>query len=160
MISINFYEIVMQILNFSILLFLLNKFMFKPLGKYLNEREKTIKNNIDQAQVSNDEAQKLLDEQKELLNKAKVEAKEIRDQGEKTSKLEREKIISESKKDAEKILANASKEIEQGYSKAKNELLNEIGSLSIQLSKEVLKRDMKNSDHEEVVSSYLEKIKQ
>ena len=26
--------------------------------------------------------------------------------------------------------------------------------------KEVLKRDMKNTDHEEVVSSYLEKIKQ
>ena len=55
----------MQIVNFSILLFLLNKLLFKPLGKYLNEREITIKNNIDQAEKTNQDAQALIEEQKE-----------------------------------------------------------------------------------------------
>lgn len=160
MISINIYEILMQIVNFSILLFLLNKLLFKPLGKYLTEREETIKNNIDQAEKTNQDAQTLIEEQKELLKSAKIEAKEIRDQGEETSRIEREKVIIESKKEAEKILQNANKEIQQGYSKAKNDLLKEIGNLSIQLSKEVLKKDMQVSDHEKVMTAYLENIKQ
>jgi F0F1-type ATP synthase membrane subunit b/b' len=37
MISINVYEIVMQIINFCILWWLMSKFMIKPLGRFLEE---------------------------------------------------------------------------------------------------------------------------
>ena len=45
-ISINLYEIFMQMINFLILLWLVNKFMIRPLSQLLTERSNTIKADI------------------------------------------------------------------------------------------------------------------
>ena len=96
MISINIYEIAMQMVNFMVLLFLLNKFAIKPLSQFLETRAASIKEDIETAESNKVDSEKLLEEQKELFQKAREEAKEIRLNVEQSSKVEREQIITDS----------------------------------------------------------------
>ncbi|RAP33118.1 ATP synthase F0 subunit B, partial [Candidatus Marinamargulisbacteria bacterium SCGC AAA071-K20] len=104
MISINIYEILMQTLNFGLLLWLLNKFLIKPLQKYLDERSDSIKGNIDSAKSSNDEAAALVTQQKGLLKEARVEAKDIREKTEFAAKKEHEEMISKTKEESKRLI--------------------------------------------------------
>ena len=42
MISINIYEIIMQMVNFLILLYLLNRFLIKPLSEFIEKRSSAV----------------------------------------------------------------------------------------------------------------------
>jgi len=154
-ISINIYEIAMQMVNFMVLLFLLNKFAIKPLSQFLETRAASIKEDIETAESNKVDSEKLLEEQKELFQKAREEAKEIRLNVEQSSKVEREQIITEAKAEAKRILDDANKQISQSIAGAKKELLAETGELAIMLSKQILKREIKAKDKDALVSETL-----
>ena len=98
MISINLYEIAFQIINFLILLYLLNRFLTKPLSQFLTNRSESIKQNIEAAESSRTDAEKILKEQKELLKQAHQESQEIRKKAEESSKKELKKQLVMQKK--------------------------------------------------------------
>jgi F-type H+-transporting ATPase subunit b len=97
-ISINIYEIIMQMVNFLILLYLLNRFLIKPLSEFVESRSAGIKSDIDNAKKNKNDSQALLDEQKQLLNDARQEAKSIREKAEQSSVVERDQILQNAKK--------------------------------------------------------------
>ena len=158
MISLNVYEIIMQIVNFLILLFLMNKFLIKPLSQFLEKRAKSIEDNINKAEAAKVDAEKLLQEQKETLKEARVEAKEIRKKTEDASKREHDLILSDAKKEAEMVMTQAKKEIDLTMTKAKKDLLSEIGDLVVMLSESILKRKIERKDREEIVSDSMNKL--
>ena len=157
--STNLFEILMQMLNFLILLWLMNKFLFRPLGSFLENRENTIKSDLEQSESARKEAEGLVQEQREILNQARHEAKQIRDDADKAAGREREALLAESKEDAKQLLNNAKKEIALNIERARQDLLKEIGALSVDLAGRVLKREMQSSDHQTVLDDYLEKMR-
>lgn len=158
MISINIYEIVMQMVNFLILLFLVNRYLVKPVGKFLEERSNTIKNDLDRAENNKEESNRLLAEQKEVLKNARVEAKDIRDAAEEISKRERAVAVNEAKNDAKRIVDQARKDIEQNVMKVKQTLLSETGEIAVLLTENILKREINSADKQALVSESLERI--
>ena len=72
MISINPYEIVMQIVNFSVLFFLLKRFLFKPLVEFLDSREAQIQGALDDAKQSKASAEQLLQDQEAALKESRL----------------------------------------------------------------------------------------
>ena len=82
MISINPYEIILQIINFGILYWLLKKFLAKPMAKFLSDRSNLIKHNIETSELNKKKSEELLAQQKETLKSAQVEAQTIRKKAE------------------------------------------------------------------------------
>jgi F-type H+-transporting ATPase subunit b len=154
-ISINIYEIAMQMINFLILLVLMNKFMIKPLSGFLEARAASIKEDIQKAESSRVDAEKVLLDQKETFKTAREEAKQIRIQAEEAGRIEKDQVLAVAKADAERLLKQAKKEIEQDIAKAKKDLLSETGNLAVELSKQILKRDINVKDREALVSETL-----
>ena len=64
-------------ITFILLIFVLGKYAFGPIVKMLDERERTIRDSIDEAKRERAEAEKLLAQQKDALLKAQREAVEI-----------------------------------------------------------------------------------
>ena len=95
MISINFYEIIWQIINFCVLLFFMKKLLYQPLVSFLEKREKSIESDIKHASDSKTQSDTLLGEQKEALKSALLEARDIREKAEEASKKEYESVIKE-----------------------------------------------------------------
>ena len=158
MISINIYEILMQMVNFLILLFLLNKFLINPLSEFIENRSSGIQSNIDDAFRNKEESESLLIEQKEMLNSARKEAKSIRDKSVEITKSEKQQILNTAKKESESLMTKTKKDIELAIKKAKKDLINELGQLSVTLAESVLKRKIDHKDKEAIIDEGVNKI--
>lgn len=159
MISINIYEIIMQIGNFLILLFLLKKFLFGPLLSFLDKREQGIQSSIDQAAANKQKTSELLDEQEALLKKTREEARDLRQTAQDAAKKEREQLMAQAKEDAAKLAESAKQELANDVERVKKELVQFAGDLSINITKNVVKADLSADKHNDVVKTYLEKVK-
>jgi len=66
-----------QIINFTILVVLLKKLLYKPILKILEERKTKIANSLKDAEEIEKRLLKISQEQESILNKARLEAKKI-----------------------------------------------------------------------------------
>ena len=67
MISINPYEIILQIINFWNSLSIIKKFLAAPLSKFLANRTNLIKHNIETSEINKKKSEDILAQQKETL---------------------------------------------------------------------------------------------
>lgn len=126
-----------QAVNFLILLFLLNKFLYKPVLKVLEERKLKIAQSLKDAEAIELKLKKTEEEREKKLSQAAKEAQEL---------------INDSTKEAAVLIENAhikaSEEIQEMLSKAKNEIVQE---------REQMHQEMRNEVADLIVLS-LEKI--
>ncbi|MBN3948220.1 MAG: hypothetical protein HWQ38_17915 [Nostoc sp. NMS7] len=87
--EINWFTFFAQILNFFVLIFVLQRFLYKPITKAMARREKTIRDRLSSASQQKEEAeqevkhyeemqQQFTDQKTELLTKAKSEVEQTR----------------------------------------------------------------------------------
>ncbi len=158
MISINLWEISFQIINFTILLWLINKFLVIPMNTFLDKRANSIKDDIETAEENLRKSEDLVKENKELLKQARLEAKQIRETTENASKNDRVQMLTQAKEESKRVLEQAQKEIGLSVSRAKKELLSEIGDLSVMLSERILSRTISENDKQTFVKESLKKL--
>jgi F-type H+-transporting ATPase subunit b len=88
-VEINWFTFCAQILNFFVLIFVLQRFLYKPITKAMARREKTIRDRLSSASQQKQEAeqevkhyqemqQKFIDQKTELLTQAKLEVEQTR----------------------------------------------------------------------------------
>lgn len=94
--------LIVQIINFGILVFVLSKFVYKPVIKLLDERKKKVEEGIDNTTKIEERLLKLEEKEKDILKKAQEKANSERDELNKLAKEEREQILSEARSAAEK----------------------------------------------------------
>ncbi len=131
-----------MLITFSIVLWILGKYAWKPIMKSLKERENTIQSSLDAAKAAKEEIEKLKADNKKIMAEARAErdnllkeAKEIRD------KMIR-KAEQEAKEKAEKIIEEARQQIISEKVKALDELKASVAELTIDISEKILRREL------------------
>ncbi len=157
MISINLYEIVFQIINFLALLYLLNRFLTKPLSEFLENRKQTIKKNLDKAENNRKEADQILAEQKEMLKQAHQDSKEIRKTAEASAKVELDGVLDKAKLESKSMIEGAKKEIELEYKRAEQSLKDMTATLSVKISERILQKEISSSDNANIIEELTSK---
>ena len=71
---------------------------------------------------------------------------------------EKEKIIEEAKRTAEKMEEDSKARMDQEFKKALNQLRTEAAGLSIKMAEEILKKNIKEKDHENMVNDFLDRM--
>lgn len=133
MFGINPMLLVAQIVNFLIVFYILKRFALKPILAMLKNREKTIREGLEQA----DEARRLLEEttvkEKAVLRKAQTEAKALLEE----TKKHRGELLAETerktKEQADKILQEAREQITFETKEAEKRLTGHISALAIEI---------------------------
>ena len=74
--NIDIFTLTAQIVNFLVLIFILNKLLYKPLIKMMKDRREYIKNSIDNADNKLQEAERIRNEYEEELKKIENYKKE------------------------------------------------------------------------------------
>ncbi len=157
-IGINPWTALFTFCNMIITFLILKKFLFKPVKKMIDERQKEIDDMYADAESSRTEAAKLQADYAEHLSSARAERDEImRDAVSRAQKRERE-IIAEAKGEAAAIMSKAEADIAQEKKKALNEVKNEISSISVTIAQEVVGREITAADHERLVSEFIGKL--
>lgn len=107
MLSINFSELFWGIFNFFLLLFLLNRFLYKPLIKFMDDRKARIDAGLDEEKKALEEEQANNDGIEAALDEKRVEAKSIIEKAGAGNKVSHSQAISEARSDAEKTVLDA-----------------------------------------------------
>lgn len=139
MIEINF-TIIIQALNFFLLVLILNKLLYKPILKVLEEREKRIDGQQQEAKKIIEEGQALLVDYNQKMYNAKIDAMNTKNAARNAASEEANVIISESRKKAEEIISQMQQQMASEMAQAKKELEPELGSMAATIAQQILGR--------------------
>lgn len=156
--SIHIPDIVWAIINFLILVAILNKFLYKPVTKMLDERKNEVVSNLDKAEESKQEAQKLKDEYAEHLKNARSEAQEIITKANKLGEETKNEIVAQARAEAEKVSAKAQEEIRLEKTKALSELRDEVASLAVLAAGKIITKNIDIKDQEQMVQDFVKEV--
>lgn len=148
-----------QVVNFLIILYVLKRFLYKPILELLKKREDTIKETV----RKNEEARILLEkagtEEKAVLKRAEAYAKKLIEDA-KIHATETAKEIEEvSKKQTEKILADASSQIKKEAVETEKRLTLTVSKIAIEFLEKSLKQLFSEKEQEEILKKALKEMK-
>lgn len=149
-----------MVISFSILMWLLKKFAWKPILKALTAREESIEKALQSAELAKSEMVKLQAGNEKLLKEAMLERERIV----KEAREMKESIIRDAKSlavvEANRVMEEAKMAIARERSEAVNEMKSVISSFSLEIAEKILKEHLAdNVKQKNLVNNYLENIK-
>ena len=144
--------------NMMITFLLLKKFLFKPVKKMIDDRQKEVDDIYADAKKSKDEAQALQAQYSAQLKDAKSERDEILKNATLRAQAQQQKILDEAAKTASAIRQKAEKDIAQEKQRALNEVKNEISDIAMEIASKVVEKEVRSQDHETLVEEFIEKL--
>jgi F-type H+-transporting ATPase subunit b len=128
---------------------ILKKFAWKPILKSLKDRELNISEAILSAEKIKVEMSQMKSENEALL----AQAREERGQMLREAKETKDRIINDAKEQAKaetnKIIADAQSVINQQKMAALTDLKNQVGTLVVEVSEKILRRELSNKQEQE-----------
>src|SRR6267378_3317880 len=153
--SINTGLIFWTIVVFGILLALLWRLGWPHLLKAVEERERRIQQQLEEAERARAEAARLLEEHKRTIAGARAEAQEIVAKAKSLAEKERETLLAKARQEYEQLLGRARKEIDAEKEKAILELRREAVDLSIAAASKLIEGNLDTAANRRMVTEYL-----
>ena len=133
-------SLIIQAVNFLILLVLMTKLLYRPLLAKMDERTQAIQKSLDEAQAARAQAQKERDEFASKIQAAHAEAQGIRAAALKDAADEQRRLVDGARAEAARLVASARQELRQ-----------EVADLVIAVSERLIKKSLNDADHRRVV---------
>lgn len=143
---------------FIVLLLVLRKWAWGPILGALEARERRIQETLDNAAREREQAGRLLEEQRALLDAARDQAQQILADSRRASERLRTDMMEEARKQKDQIVASAREEIQHERDQALETLRREAVDLSIAAAGQVLQRSVDSAENRRLVEEYLEKL--
>ncbi len=143
---------------FLVLVVVLAKTAWPAILKAVEERERKIQAQLDQAEKANQDAQRVLADYQEKLAAARNEAQQLLAAGRQAAEKAREEIMARSRAEHEDLLARARREIVAEREKALAELRSEAVELSLAAAGKVLERNLDSEADRRLVREYLDSL--
>ena len=136
-------------ITFSVVLFILSKFAWKPILKSIRDREDSINNALNAADDARKQMDALKADNQKLLNDARREREiMLKEAGEM-----KDSIITQARRtadeEARRIVANANDAIEKAKLNAMNELKTQVAELSVDIAEKILRKKMEDRSQQE-----------
>lgn len=150
-IGVDITEMAIQILS-TLLLFLVVKYFFwNNITEYLEKRKEVMSSEYEEAKTANLEAVKIKEQADLELTEIRLSAKGVIDDAKNRGELERTDIVKKAKKEADIVFSNARKEIDSEIEKARSNLNDEIVSVAVLMAEKVIKKEIDESKHQDLI---------
>ncbi|WP_432813963.1 F0F1 ATP synthase subunit B [Sporosarcina aquimarina] len=154
---LNLGDIIATVVFFTLLMLLLKKFAWGPLMGIMDQRAEMIANEIEAAEQSRLDSQKLLEEQRALLKEAHANAQSIVENAKKQGEAQREELIQTTRAEVARMKDNAALEIATEKEKAIAAVREEFVSLSIMAASKVLGKEVSEEDNRALIEETIVK---
>ena len=142
---------VAQICNLFIQMYLIKRFLFKPVHEILEKRRAAADAEIIQAEETKAKAEAIRAEYERNMQDARQKANEI-------LVIQSEKILKEAQDQTFAMKNKAEKEIAQEKKKAVNEVKGEIGDMAVEIAGKVIEREINEKDHEKLIDEFISNV--
>lgn len=130
--------LVCTIINLIVLFLLLRHFLINPVSNIMEQRRKLIADGLQNAQDTQDEANRLKAEYEEALSGAKKESAEIVDKARIDARAEYDRIVGEAGAKAGNIIENAKENVRIEREQTMKELQSQIAGLAIASAEKIV----------------------
>ena len=145
-------------ITFLLLVVLLSKFAWGPIVKMLDERERTIREAIEQAKKERAEAERMLAEQTASLQAAQREAAALAARSKQDVEALRADLTAKARKEAEDLVASARTQIQAEKAKALAELKGQVVDLAIEAARRLIESSLDEKAQRALVEEYIAKL--
>lgn len=147
-----------QVLNFFILMFVLNRFLFTPIKGVLEERRKRISESMDAAEGKNREAAEVKAQYDKKLAGIEQEAYQIRQKAIGDGQSSRDEILAEAKQKAASILEKAQKDISIEQQKSWVQLREDVVRLTMAAAERIVEASLDDEKHHALIRHTIEQL--
>ena len=150
--------IVVQIINFLLMVVILSFIAYKPIMKMMQERSDKIANDLDNAEKDRNLAEELKRDYQRQLNDARKQAQQILDKAVQQAESAKDDVLNITRSENAKLLKQVQEEIAREREKMFLEVRSQIVSLSIDCAAKVLGREISVADNERMINDYVSKL--
>jgi F-type H+-transporting ATPase subunit b len=155
--SIN-WTLVLNLINFAILLYFLKRLLFKPAIEYLDKRREAIHGRLQAAQADEERAAQLVVDGKESLAAARKRAESIEESARREAEAAIAAAKGEARAAAERILEEGRRQLAQERDRMIAELREAYAEITVLGAERVLDREIQIDDHRRLLDALLEEI--
>lgn len=149
--NINF-TLIAQAIAFAVLIWFTVKFVWPPLLKAIETRQKEIADGLAAAQEGRSALEVAAKKSDATLNEAKQKASEIIGQAEKRAAQIIDEAKANAKAEGDRIIAGAKAEIDQEVNRAKEGLRAQVSTLAVAGAEKILRKEIDAKAHSDMLS--------
>jgi F-type H+-transporting ATPase subunit b len=150
--------LLIQIIAFLLLIWFVNKVLWGPLSKLMEDRQKKIADGLSAAEKGKHELELAEQRAKEVLKEAKEQAQNVLSQAEKRGSEIVEDAKIKATEEADRIKASAHAEIEQEVSRAREDLRKEVSALVVSGAEKILHKEVDATAHNAMLETLVKAI--
>ena len=158
LISIDVWTMIFTFCNLMIVFFVAKKFLFGPVKKMIDSRQKEVDDMYESAEKSVEDGNRFKAEYEEKLKKVAEESEAIMRETVRNAHLREETIIRDARDEASAILKRADEQIEMEKRQALNDIKNDVSDMAVDIAGAVLGRDIKPEEHAELIDSFIDRF--
>ncbi|PRO65768.1 F0F1 ATP synthase subunit B [Alkalicoccus urumqiensis] len=156
--EIEWLNAVYQIAAFFVLLVLLKKYAFGPVMDMMEKREKHVADQIATAEKNREESEKYLKEQRDAVQGAREEAKEIVENSKKMSEQQAADIVKSARLESDRMKEAAKQEIQTEKAQAISALREQVSTLSVLVAAKVIEKELDEQEQERLIQETLREV--
>jgi F-type H+-transporting ATPase subunit b len=147
-----------QMITFAVFVWFTMKYVWPPMMKALEERQKKIADGIAAAEQSQRDLELAERKTLEILRESKESASHILEAANKRAETIVEEAREVARLDGQRIVAHAHDQVQQAVVKAKEELRSQVGMLVVMTAEKVLHRNIDVEKHRDLIAQAIEEI--
>lgn len=157
-IGFNPWTALFTLLNMVLTFLILKKFLFKPVTKMIDDRQKEIDGLYDDANAARQDAEAMRADYDRKLSEAKQTSAQIVSEATQEANRRSDEIIRQARQDADALRQKAGTEIALEKKKALNEVKGDISKIALDIAGKVVEREMNEKDQERLIEGFLREM--
>lgn len=152
----NPFLVIMQVIATILLFVIIRIFLWKPITKYLEEKQEATNRELMEAHEKNIRADKLKKEVVAAYEAAKEETQNFKKTLQEEALLEKERIIREAREEAKRRLDQVELDVRQEVKKANEKIRQSIKEISIAAAEKIVQHEIDADEHEAMINALID----
>lgn len=150
------YTFIFAIINLLVLYYFLKKFLFKPVTSFMDNRTRSIREALENAEKAKAQGEQLKLEYEQQLQNSRQQAEKIVGDARLRGQKEYDEIVQSAHKSAGEILDQARASVERERQEMLKEIGNQVASLALAAASKVIEANMDNERNREIVQKFID----
>ena|SRR3990167_3262170 len=156
--EIRWYQLLFQIVNFGILIFLLNRFLYRPILKVIEARNKKIEDSLKAAEATLKEKEKISELKKLAIAEAEKEAAKIVEAAKSQADHSGKQIIATAQSEAEAAVTKKMALLQDALDQEEKRLRLRLAELVVATTQQVLKSSLGRDDQKKIIDRQIKEL--
>lgn len=157
-VTFDWWGLTVTICNLLITFLIVRHFLFGPVNKMLEAREKEVRDLYESAEADRLAAETMKRDYTASIANAKEEAAQITANATKRATVRSEEILADANRQAADMVRKAEQSIELEKKKTLNEIKDEIAGLSVMIASKVVEKEIDEDDHKRMIEDFISKV--